>query len=364
MKFHDIEYMQWAKDHPKPDINLCSSGMPRLTADAVSIKWDEIELDGDNGYGYEPLLQSAADRYGVEQNQVVPAVGTSNALFMICAAVLSEGDAALVEFPAYEPLIAVPSAFGSEIHRVKRRFSSRYALDAEAVAQAVTARTKLIILSNLHNPSGVLCPPEILTAVAEIAARNGALVCVDEVYLEFLDEDPKKTSFHLADNILVISSLTKVFGLGGLRCGWILAPKQLADKLRIIMDYVYVEKAFPSERIAAQVFPQLDAIKAGNKELIRRNHALVDSFIQQRPELSWVEPDGGIVGFPRIHGNMDGSELAGVLERNYAAGVVPGRFFEQPRHFRLGFGVETGVLESGLDRIGQALEARKMQNTK
>lgn len=355
MKFPDIEYMRWAKMHAKPDVNLCSSGVKRIKVSDIPFSWTDIELDGDNVYGYEPLMQAVADRYAIRRNQVVPAVGTSNALFMLCAAVLNPEDNVLVESPAYEPLAAVPAVFSRGISRVKRRFENKYALDADEAAEAVSSRTKLIILSNLHNPSGVYSPPETLAAIAEAAARCGALVCVDEVYLEFLDVDPKETAFHLGENIVVISSLTKVFGLGGLRCGWIAAPEKLADKLRIIMDHVYVERSYPAEQLAFQIFPRLDALKAVNRKLINRNHSLVKDFIESRPELLWVEPDGGIVCFPRIEDKMDGSELAACLEKEYAAAVVPGRYFEQPQHFRLGFGVDTPVLETGLERIGKAL---------
>lgn len=359
MKFPDIEYMRWAKVHAKPEVNLCSSGIKRIKAGDIPVLWKDIELDGDNAYGYEPLMQAVADRYNVRRNQVVPAVGTSNALFMLCAAVLNPEDNVLVEFPAYEPLTAVPAAFSRDISRVNRRFENGYALDADETAQALSSRTKLIILSNLHNPSGVYSSSETLEAIAEAAARCGAVVCVDEVYLEFLDLDPKETAFHLGENIVVISSLTKVFGLGGLRCGWIAAPEKLADKMRVIMDYVYVERSYPAEQIAVQIFPRLNEMKASNRKLINRNHSLVKDFIESRPELSWVEPDGGIVCFPRIEDKMDGSELAACLEKKYATGVVPGRYFEQPQHFRLGFGVDTPVLETGLGRIGKALADNK-----
>jgi len=179
------------------------------------------------------------------------------------------------------------------------------------------------------------------------------MVLVDEIYLEFLER--KETSFCLADNVIVASSLTKAYGLGGLRCGWILAASFLTEKMRRFMDHDNVEGVFIGEQISATIFSRLDSVRAKNSPIIEKNLALVRDFIRRENKLRWVEPAHGIACFPRIEARLDGSQLARLLLERYETLVVPGHFFEEPKHFRLSYGVPRPVLEQGLENIGSVL---------
>jgi hypothetical protein len=191
--------------------------------------------------------------------------------------------------------------------------------------------------------------------LAVAASAKGAMVFVDEIYLEFLGEKEPATSFPLAENMIVTSSLTKVFGLGGLRCGWMLAPEELIGRMKRLMDLVSVAGVYIGEQISAGAFSRLDSLRVRSRPLIERNFALVRDFIGREKKLSWVEPAGGIVAFPRIEADVDGTELARLLREKYDTSVVPGHFFEEPRHFRLGFGAPTEELAEGLENIRKAL---------
>jgi len=179
-------------------------------------------------------------------------------------------------------------------------------------------------------------------------------VLIDEIYLDFLEG--QETSFSLADNVIVISSLTKVYGLGDLRCGWILCRPPLVGKLRRIIDYIDVEGVFIGEQISAENFPQLDSLRKKTKPLLEENRSILRRFIQEEEKLSWVEPHGGAVCFPRIESNTNGDKLAAILSEKYETSIVPGSFFEEPRHFRLGFGLNPQTLIQGLENIKMALK--------
>lgn len=187
MPHPNVEYMHWAKKHAAARCNLVTSGL-------VSVKWSELGLDpasleisGDNPYGYPPLIERIAVRYGERPDNVCLAQGgASLANFLVMAAVVHRGDHVLIERPCYEPLYRAAEFVGAELDWFERRFEDGYRIDPGRVAAALTPRTQLIVLTSLHNPSGCFLDEETLVEVGEAAAQVGAYVMVDEAYQEFL----------------------------------------------------------------------------------------------------------------------------------------------------------------------------------
>ena len=356
MQIDPVVYMEWAKTRSKAKINLSRSGLADCSFKDLNLDKKSLEINGEHPYGYPPLIEAIASRYGVDHKNVVTTNGASQAVFLTCAAILEPGDEVLLEKPAYEPLLAVPRFFKANIRRFERKFEDDYSVDLDHFQSVLSPRTKLVILTNLHNPSGALLSRTAIKELATAAGEEGAVVFVDEIYLEFLEGKGEATSFHLADNMIVASSLTKVYGLGGLRCGWILAPSFLAEKMKRFIDYVNVEGVFIGEQISAKVFAGLDSLRAKSRPVIEKNVTIVREFIREEKKLRWVEPAHGIICFPRIVARLDGSQLARELREKYETSVVPGHFFEEPRHFRLGFGVPTEILVQGLENIRKVLE--------
>ncbi|UCE40956.1 MAG: pyridoxal phosphate-dependent aminotransferase [Candidatus Aminicenantes bacterium] len=353
MRFKTIQYIEWFKTKEKVAVDLCSSSVAQLQKKDLDIDWDALEITGDNFYGYPLLIEAIAERYGVKENNVVTTIGTSHALFLVCAALVDCGDVVLIESPAYEPILSVPEALEARVKRLDRKYEQAYGLSLEEFQSILTPATKLVLLTNLHNPSGVLFSRSFLSEAVLSAQEKGIPVVIDEIYLEFMDSEP--TAFHLADNVLVISSLTKVFGLGHLRCGWVLAQPELVKRMRRIIDYIHVEGTFIGEKIAHQMFAHLDTIKSKNKALIEENMSTVKDLIDRETSLSWVEPAGGVVCFPRIETGLTGDELAKKLRTDHDTAIVPGSFFERPQHFRIGFGGDSDNLVKGLAHIREVL---------
>jgi aspartate/methionine/tyrosine aminotransferase len=354
MRFETVRYIEWFKLREKVAIDLSSSGVNQLTKKDLDIDWGNLEITGENFYGYPPLVEAIAERYSVHEENVVSTVGTSHAIFVVCAALLERGDVVVIESPVYEPLLAVPKAFDARVKRLDRGYDKDYGFSLEEFRSALSPDTKFVLLTNLHNPSGVLLSRTFLSELVRLAQEKDVLIVVDEIYLEFLEAT--STAFHLADNVIAISSLTKVFGLGHLRCGWILAQPALAQRMRKIIDYINVEGTFIGEKIAHQMFGQLDMIKRKNRERIEKNKSEVRHLIREEPGLSWVEPAGGVVCFPKIENGLTGDELAVRLHADYDTAIVPGSFFENPQHFRLGFGGSGENLVKGLANISEALK--------
>jgi aspartate/methionine/tyrosine aminotransferase len=348
--------MEWAKLVPPAANNLCRSGVDAPAWDELGVDPRDLALYGNHPYGHEPLLQAVAARAGTAPENVVIVAGASQAIFLTAAALLEPGDHVLVERPAYEPLLSVPRVLGADVSRIERRFEDGYSIDLDRLAESLTPRTKLLMLTNLHNPSGVFLSRDEIGAVAAVAARTGAYVFVDEVYLEFLSRPKGGTAYGAAENIITAASLTKAYGLAGLRCGWILTPPPLVPLFRHVVDHVFVEHVFMAEQMAARIFPRLDALRTRSQALIGPNHARLSAFMAAEPRLEWVEPENGIIAFPRVKAfSGSGDALARILKERHETSVVPGRFFEEPGHFRIGFGAAPEILGRGLTAIGRAL---------
>ncbi len=280
--------------------------------------------------------------------------GTSMANMLALSALIAPGDEVVAETPAYEPMVATASHCGATI-RSFARVAPDFAIDPAAVATAVTPQTRVILLTNLHNPTGNLASEATLREIGAIAERVGAFVLIDEVYLDAAVPG-QRSAAHLGERFVVTSSLTKCFGLSGLRCGWILAAPELAERMWRLNELFGVAQAHPTERLSLLALERLDEIAAPLPALLDRNRALANSFFAGRDELDCAPMIGGITAFPRLIGS-DVDALNRLLRERYDTSIVPGRFFGASDHFRIGVGQPTEVVEAGLEQLGAALDS-------
>ena len=349
------EYIEWAKTRSQARFSLATSGIMHYPMADLPVRLEDIELSGPSWYGYEPLQQALAVKCGVAPDNIVAAAGTSMANFLAMATILEPGDEVLIERPAYDPLVSTAVYLGASVSRFERRFEDGFRIDPLAVERAVTNRTRLIVITNMHNPSGALVDNEALRQVGEIARRAGARVLVDEVYLEALFHQPPPSAFHLGNEFVTTSSLTKAYGLSGLRCGWVLAEPELAKKMWRLNDLFGNIPAHPAERLSVIALKSLGIVAARAIALLEKNRPLLDAFLDLREDLEAVRPGVGIVVAPRVMGGSV-EDLCALLRDKYETSVVPGRFFEMPEHIRIGIGCETEMLAGGLERLGAALD--------
>jgi len=349
--------MEWAKTRPAVRWDLAISNVLGCSIGDLPGAADALALSGRNDSGYQPLLDAIARQYGVQPVQVTTAQGTSGANFLVYAALLTHGDDVLVESPGYDPLMGAARLLGVNVVQFERRDEDGFALDPERVRAAMTPRTKLIVVTSPHNPTSVVAHPGALRAIGECAAAASARVLVDEVYLDTTAR-PTPTSITLGDQFIVTSSLTKSYGLAGLRCGWILSSGGIAAQLRRARDVVDGTGSIVAERLSVLAFEHLDQLHARARTLLDTNMPLVHEFLRQRPELACPKPRGGTVIFPQLLQVGDTSRFAERLLTERDTAVVPGHFFQSPRHFRLGFSGPTDQLRGGLENVGAALDAR------
>lgn len=324
--------------------------MDRLEVDPA-----DLEMDGASYYRYESLRRAIAAKHGVGADQVVAADGTSMANFLAIAALIEPGDEVLAEHPVYEPMIAAASFLGARLSSFERRWQDGFALDPDAVERALSPATRLILVTNLHNPSGVLAGGAELSRIGALAESVGARVLVDEVYLDSAFAEAPRSAVHLGPAFVSTSSLTKVYGLSGLRCGWILAEPALAERMWRLNELFGVAQAHQAERLGCIAFDHLDEIAAGTRELLDRNRALANAFLAGRDDLDCPPVRTGITLFPRRRGG-EVDRLHALLRDRYETSVVPGRWFGAEDHFRIGLGLASDMVAEGLERISSALD--------
>ena len=347
--------MRWAKLHSKARFNLATSGVGAYPLRELPVSIDQLEINGDNSYGFAPLKNAIATKHGVDPACVVEAAGTSMANHLAMAALIDPGDEVLIESPTYELIVSTARYLQAKVVRFPRREEKGFAVDPEEIRKAITRKTKLVFLSNLHNPSSELTSDDALRGVGDIAASLGAHVVVDEVYLDAVYDNTPRTSFHLGKNFVVTSSLTKVYGLSGLRCGWILAQPNVARAMYELNDLFAATPVHPTEILSVIAFHNLDKIRERAQKIVEADRAQLKTFLDANSShIAAVLSPYGTTCFPKLlHGNVE--QLLQRLRTKFETTVVPGQFFEMPDHFRIGMGVDSAMFAEGLRRLSEAL---------
>jgi aspartate/methionine/tyrosine aminotransferase len=221
----------------------------------------------------------------------------------------------------------------------------------------MTPRTRLIIVTSPHNPSGVKVDRSTLEGLTALAASGGAHVLVDEVYLDgaclAAGEPPTSRSAARLDGpIVVTSSLTKSYGLAGLRSGWAIAPSDTAERLRRTRDVVDNANSAPADRLAALAWSLQPQLAERTRALLRTNLARAREFFAAHPYFEIPEPPSCSVVFARLAGSSDSEAFVQYMLDQHGVAVAPGRFFESPAHFRVSLAGRPEALEQGFAQLG------------
>ncbi|HVS16432.1 MAG TPA: pyridoxal phosphate-dependent aminotransferase, partial [Thermoanaerobaculia bacterium] len=345
---HWAPYMEWAQERPPARHDLAGSNL--LPVEPDELEGATLALHGANTQGYPPLLEALAAHYGVERERIATASGASGANFVALAALLAPGDEVLCERPGYDPIPGAARLLGAPVRGFERRAEEGWRLDPDRIEAAVTPATRVLALTNPHNPTGALASGEELDALGRLAERRGLWVLVDEVYLDSAtfpgvfappDRTPQLAELTVARRgapFVATSSLTKSYGLSGLRCGWAVAPPALAAAIRRARGVVDAVAPFPTDVLAAVAFAQIERLAGRAAELLRANLEALVALVDARDALAWSPPQGGTVAFPRVVGLDDTGDLCRALHRESGVAVVPGALFGAPAHLRVSYG--------------------------
>jgi len=357
-------YLHWARRHfGRVKFDLATSGIPIASMAAVAPA-REVRPD-DGGDATERLRDAIAAHNGVPREQVAPAFGTTHAIWLACATLVGSGagdgvrDEILVETPVYEPLVQLPEGVGAVVRRFDRDPANGYALDPERIARAMTPRTRAVVVSNLHNPSGVRADDDALREAARVAGANGAVLLVDEAYTElgrWVDAEGvfRGSARKLAENVVAVSSLTKAYGLGPERIGWLLGPEALVKRALDTLVASIGHGPQSHARAGLEGFARTIPLAARARAILAGKRKRVAAWAASRG-LALSTSEDSLFGWVVLPGRGDLTPAIEAGIRDYEVLVSPGAFFGVPNAFRVAWSLPEDALDEGLERLTKAL---------
>lgn len=384
-----MDYLAWAASAPEgARWNLTASGVPDSCGPTALNQREPGPVTLVSGQGRDPswplgesfalgdlcrrdlrkpieagFRAAVAARYGLEADCVTPTLGASGAITQVLATLTRPGDHVIVERPTYEPLHRIPEMLGLQVSRLERKFEEQWEPLPDLLARLLTPKTRAVILTSLHNPSGVAIGAETLEAIGEMAARVGARVLVDEVYLDFAfaGADPEAPGWRPAclqiDNGVSWSSSTKAFGFSALRAGWVVTrDAEVAAAFQQSADYFHAEPPLASLALATEVLAHGAELVERATLAIHGARELFERWLEAEPRVSWVPPAAGQIGLLRLPSLTADLDFSHHLRARYGTQVVPGTMFEAPGFVRVGFNLPLGELEQALATITATLD--------
>jgi len=370
MRIEPFLMERWQSTHEHHvEINLSDSGVHPMTLRELGLSSAELEglLDERLIYtqtnGTPELRERIAALYpGAGPQDIEATNGGAEANFLALWTLLEAGDEVVIQLPNYMQVHGLAESMGATVRpwRMRADFEAgRWEFDLEELEQLVSSRTKLICLCNPNNPTGARMEAASLDRVARIAEKHGAWVLCDEIYRgSDLDGGETSTLWGRTDRAVITSSLSKSYGLPGLRLGWIAAPAQLVDEMWLRHDYTTIAPGALSDRVATRVLsPDVcPAVLARTRELLTANHALVAGWLAEHTgTLQYIPPHAGAMLFLRYTPEINSSELAERLRVQKSVLLVPGDHYGMDGWLRIGFGGETDHVRTGLARVHELL---------
>ena len=360
MPLSSVPYMRWAKWHAaEGEFPLTMSAVPAIDWAELGLDPRDLQLYEYSPYGFDDLLEAIGHRWGREGDEVLLASSTTHAHFCFAASSVAVGDRILYESPGYTPLIDSLSLLQVEAIRFERRFEDAYALPRDRIDTIVEmAQPSLLLLTNLHNPSGVALSEDDANYLVDLCDRTGMQVLCDEIYRAFLDPDPGPLALR-HPNIVSVWGLNKVHGIPLIRVGWGLASKTRVQRARQRVDSTTVHNSTLSDQVARFALPEMPRLEARARKIAAAGWSVARPWLERSP-FDVVLPETGLTAFPRIPDGLfeDSDELREAL-LEVGVGITPGRFFEAPMHFRMGVGLPAADMEEALRRVDRVLAGRK-----
>ncbi len=363
-----LEY--WLRDYYfTAEIDISCSGVENFSFGEVRQLFnitpddlDRIVLRDSRTLGAEDLRTAIGNRFGNGKAERVMATnGSSEAIYLIMNSLLEPGDEVVVLDPAYQQLFAIAESIGCRLKRWQLRFEDSFHPDMDEARQLITPQTRMIVVNFPHNPTGASLTPAEQDELIKLAADAGAYLVWDAAFAELTYDSPALPDPGTRyDRSISLGTLSKAYGLPGLRVGWCLAAPEVLERLVCLRDYTTLALSPLVEHIATRVIENGDLLVQPRLAQARQNLELLISWCNSHSEfVSMVRPQGGVCTLMRVHGVADIEDFCRQLadERNVL--LVPGTSFGQPDFVRLGYGCSTTELTTALSRLSEHFHTYK-----
>jgi aspartate/methionine/tyrosine aminotransferase len=341
--------------------NLAESSIADARLGDLGLDLNDLVLAYSDHLG-KPELRAllTAEAPPLQPDHVMLTVGAAAALFIVATSLLQPGDHMLVVYPNYATNIETPRQIGADYEWFRLSFDAGFALDVEALAAKIRPETRYVSITVPHNPTGAMISEAQLRQLIAVVEARGCLLLVDETYREMGYEAVLPPAASLSPSVISVSSLSKTYGLPGIRLGWLMTQNvALMQMFLAAKEQIFISGSVLDEEVAYQYLLNKPMHLARIKVDIAHKLAIVSDWIAEEPLMEWVAPKGGVVSFPRIKPELeiDLDQFYTTLNDKYQTMVGPGHWFEYDRrHMRVGFGwPDEAQLRTGLENISHAL---------
>jgi aspartate/methionine/tyrosine aminotransferase len=349
------------------EYNLSESGVHPLTLlelmddPAVVKEFLTTELNYPQANGTIPLRERIAALYpGATPDNVLVTVGCAEANFITLQTLLAPGDEMVMMLPNYMQIWGIGHNFGFQVKAFHLRKDRGWTPDLDELEDIVSEKTKLIAVCNPNNPTGHILTESEMDAVVAVADRVGAWLLADEVYsgAEHLTDVQTPSFWGRYDKVLAMNSLSKAYGLPGLRIGWVVGPADTVDDIWARHEYTTISTTMLSNKLATialspEVRPRL--IRR-TRDYIRRGFPIFDGWMESHEGIfELVPPQAAAIAFVRYHLDVNSTHFVERLMHEKSVLIVPGDQFGLDRYLRISFGLPPDYLRAGLDRIHQLI---------
>ncbi|MDH4214564.1 MAG: aminotransferase class I/II-fold pyridoxal phosphate-dependent enzyme [Candidatus Thorarchaeota archaeon] len=339
------------------DYDIGESGMKFHSVKELGIDLNEVELRYGYHLGNPNLRKEIAKQYrGMTHENVAVTTGASEGNFAVIGHLVGTKDHLIVEHPTYPSLYQIPRSLERNLTLFKLTWDNEFRPDMDKLRKLVKPNTKLITLTHPNNPTGSVITESELKEAIEIAENVGAYLMVDETYRDMMFDSPPPLAATMSSNAISLTSMSKTWGLPGIRIGWVVADTPIIEAIRAVREQVTICNSSLGEAIALAVLKKKEPLLRGLRKSMLSNFKILKGWMDNQEWLEWIEPKSGVVGAPRLTRGGSTDALCTLLVTKYRTFTVPGSRMELDGHLRIGFGGEHEELVKGLDQLQLALK--------
>jgi aspartate/methionine/tyrosine aminotransferase len=342
--------------------NLSESSYTDTIFKDLNLNLNELVICYGDHVGHLGLREEIIKNEGnISSNDVLVTAGAATALFIVSTSLLDKGDELVVAKPNYATNIETPKTIGANIKYIPMTFENKYQVDLDYLASQITPKTKFVSLTCPHNPTGSMMSESDLKEVIRLVEKNNTYLLFDETYRDMSFKFKLPLAASLSDRVISVSSLSKTYGLPGIRIGWLITKnKMLQETFLAAKEQIYICGSVVDEEIAYRYLSQRNKYFDSIKKDMAEKFQITKDWMAKQKYMEWIEPSGGVVCFPRIKNEfkVDLEKFYHVLLNDYKTYVGPGHWFEESkRSMRVGFGWPTQEqLKKGLACLELSIE--------
>ena len=369
MTFQRMELEDWFDRYQfEREVDLGESAVKFLKVQDLNVDLGDVDLRYGHHSGSPKLRSIIAEDYpGLSGDNIIVTNGGSEAIFSLYNGIMSKGDRLVVEHPNYPSLYEIPQSIGCEIALLRLSYDNNFRPDLDELDSLVTHDTKILCITHPNNPTGSTISEHELLQIVDICEKKDVILLSDETYLELNFDSNLPPAASLSANAISLSTMSKCYGLPGIRIGWMATKKkEILDRILCVREYTTITNSAVGEHIAGHVLQNKADFLGRAKSRVDENKKIVCDWIERHEYVEWVKPTAGVVGLGRLKEDAvnDPQDLYDILAQKYKTMTIPGKYFGlDNRFFRLGFGANSKEIAEGLQRFDKAIADIRMADS-